>query len=113
MKTANLQSIKARNADTITAFHKQVKEARKHAKTHFQAAQKELKFARKLSATIKKLAAEQVVLKQTIKGPPKAKKPAKPDTRPLALDTGDDTLAASTRNQWQVIETPFGERLGA
>lgn len=113
MKTANLQSIKARNADTITELHARVRIARLQAKFHFQAAQKELKHARKVAATIKKLAAEQIALKQSIKGPPKAKKPARPDTRALVVSADGLHTNLEIPAAHQVIRTPFGDRLAA
>lgn len=81
MKTSQLQSIKAANAVTITTLHKNVAARRRRARGLFEAAYAELKAARKGTVTIKKLASQQVTIKATLRGAPKAKKPAKADSR--------------------------------
>ncbi len=74
MKTQHLQSLQHRNAVEITKLHEKIKHTRAHASSLYKAAQHEIKKAQKLTATIKKLAANQVAIKKDIKGPPKQKR---------------------------------------
>lgn len=85
MKTQHLQSLQHRNASAITAAHENVKQARKDAAIHYRLAQEHIKHAQRLTKAIKKLAANQVAIKKDIKGPPKQKRSAKPDSRKLGV----------------------------
>lgn len=84
MKTSQLQASKARNANTITILHSHVAARRATAKVLFEAARFELREAARSTDKIKSLARQQVTIKRDLKGPAKAKREAKVDTRPAA-----------------------------
>lgn len=86
MSKSNLQSLKSKNAVTITKLHADVKKRRAMARGAFKAALENLKEARKLTGTIKKLARQQITIKKDLKGPAKAKKAPKPDSRVTAAN---------------------------
>lgn len=88
MKASNLQSLKNSNAVAITQLHKEVLAKKDYAKSRFahanaliERAHEELAKARKMTARIKKLSANQVAIKADIKGAPKRPKAKKPDSR--------------------------------
>jgi hypothetical protein len=81
MKTSTKQSRKQSNARTITNLHYDVSHARSLAATFYQMAKESRDDARAMTKEIKKLASQQVQLKRELKGPPKAKRPAKADSR--------------------------------
>lgn len=85
MSKSNLQSLKAKNAVTITTLHKHIKARRTAAKKLFAEAYSQLKAARKETATVKKLAGQQISIKRDLKGPPKAKRAPKADSRIVAV----------------------------
>lgn len=89
MRNSTKQSRKSTNAQRITAMHADVKRQKQTAATLFRLAQESLQTAREITAGIKALAKEQVVLKQELKGPPRAPRAKKADSRVVEVTRAD------------------------
>ncbi len=86
MKTSTKQSRKSLTAQRITTLHANIKRSKATAATLFGLALSARQDARDMTKEVGDLAQAQRQLKRELKGPPKAKRPAKADTRKAAPD---------------------------
>ena len=81
MRISTKQSRKSINAQRITQMHADVARQKQTAVTLYRLAKESIADARAITAHIKALAKEQIALKKELKGPAKAKRATKADTR--------------------------------